>query len=96
MVDAGMPVVEQYRPVVWVRSQFRCLSGSLEHADRIARGLQFFLNGLTRTLVVQPSTGETYLVHSVTVSAGPSTHYDSPETWEYLLFTESLIGTEPI
>lgn len=96
IVDAGMPMVERYVRVTWVRSQFRCLAGTLEQADRIARTVQGALNQTGRTLVLQPSSGETYLIHLITVDAGPSMHFDSPETWETLLFAEVMIGTDPV
>ncbi len=97
VVDAGLPVVERFRRVVWVRTQYRCLGGSLAKADELARRLHFFLNDLpSRTVGLMASTGEQYLIHEVTVTAGPSWHFDSPETWEALLFTESLIGLDPI
>lgn len=96
IVDAGLPQIETYRRVVWVRTQLRCLSGSLSEADVIGRRLQFFLNGQFRTQARQPSNGQTYLIHLITVTAGPSNHYDTPETWEVLLFTETLMGLDPI
>jgi hypothetical protein len=54
------------------------------------------LNQKVRVVAYQASTGERYLVHLVNVTAGPSMHYDSPETWETLLFAELMIAATPI
>jgi hypothetical protein len=97
IIDAGLPVQRRDNlPIVWVRSQFRCLAGTVSDAERIGRRLASFLDGHVRTAVIQESTEQTYLIHGTEVSAGPSMHFDTPETWEALLFTESMIGTEPI
>jgi hypothetical protein len=97
IVDAGMPIIDQYRPVIWVRTQIRCLAGTLDEAERIARRTQLFLFGLeNRTVVHQSSTEEDYLIHTLTVSAGPSMHFDTPETWETLLFIETCMGIDPL
>lgn len=96
VVAAGLPVIERYTPLQWLRAQVRCLAGTLELADRIAQGVQRDLHGRGRTIARMASTDQRYLVHLVNCVAGPSMHYDSPETWETLLFAELMIGTEPL
>lgn len=96
IVDAGMPTVELYTPVISVRTQVRCLAGTLDMSDRIVRGCQRWLDGRSRVLARQASTDRKYLIHYINVVAGPSMHYDSPETWETLLFAEVSIGTEAV
>lgn len=105
LVDAGLPVVEDYVAVVWTRAQMRCLHGTLIGAEHISRAIQRVLTGRGRTLARQDvvtalgvSTGayDEYLVHLCRVTAGPSMHYDSPETWETLLFAEVMLGTVPV
>jgi hypothetical protein len=84
IVDAGLPITEAYLPIVWVRTQLRCLAGDLSTADVIARRVYAALNGKVRTTATMSSTGDTYLIHLMNVTAGPTMHYDSPETWETL------------
>ncbi len=96
MVDAGLPVVELYVPTVTVRTQIRCLHGTLDIADTIARATVAALHGRGRTVARMKSTDRRYLIHYINITSGPSMHYDSAETWETLLFAESLIGTDPL
>lgn len=96
IVDAGLPVVEKYKPLVWVRTQLRCLSGSLADADMIAHKVQESLHGRVRLVARMASTDQRYLVHMVSVTSGPSMHFDSAETWETLLFAEAMISTDPL
>lgn len=95
MVDAGMPKVEKYVPVVWIRAQLRCIAGSLSDAERAARHAYEIFADRRRT-VIRASDGQDYLLHFTSVSGGPSAHFDSPETWEYLMWVESLVGMTPI
>jgi hypothetical protein len=95
-VAAGLPNLDKYGPVQWSRVQIRCLAPTLDLADRIAQNVYPVLNGRQRLTAYQASTGRRYLVHLVNVAAGPSQHYDSPETWEALVFAEMMIGTAPI
>ena len=96
IVVAGLPEVERRVPVQWARAQARCLAGSLETAERLAYGVQRDLHGRGRTIARMASTNQKYLIHLVNVTAGPSMHFDSPETWELLLFAEIMISSEPL
>lgn len=97
LTQAGLPVVERYSPIVWMRCQVRCLAPTLDLADRLGWAVQRNLEGLPNRVVARmASTDRRYLVHLSSVTAGPSEHYDSPETWEALLFAELMIGTEPL
>ncbi len=93
---AGLPLEERYLPLQWMRAQIRCLAGTLEQADSLAQGVQRDLHGRTRTILRMASTDQRYLLHLANVTSGPSYHYDSPETWETLLFAEILIGNQPL
>ncbi len=95
IVQAGLPVIEKYAAIQWMRCQVRCLSSTLQGADRIAWAVQAKLHGRQRVLAVQGSTNETFLIHLMNITAGPSMHYDTPETHETLLFAEIMIGSEP-
>lgn len=96
IMAAGLPVVEMYRPEQWLRAQMRCLAPTLELADTIAQRVLERLNGQTRTVARMASTDHRYLVHLCNITAGPSMHFDSPETWETLLFAELMISTTPL
>lgn len=96
LMDAGMPVTEFYVPTISVRTQVRCLAGTLEAADRIGRGVQRDLNGRTRVLARMASTDKKYLIHFINMGQGPSMHLDSAETWELLMGVEMTIGTDPV
>lgn len=96
MVSAGLPTVEKYAPIQWVRVQIRCLSGTLEYSDTIAQSVQRDLHGKFRIRARMRSNDTWHLVHLSNISAGPSMHYDSPETWENLLFAEIMLGTQAL
>lgn len=96
VTPAGLPIVELYIPVQWMRAQVRCLAGTLDQAESIGQGVQRDLHQRGRTRARMASTDKWYLVHLCNVVAGPSAHYDSPETWETLLFAELAIGNQPI
>lgn len=96
MVAAGLPVVERYTPVQWMRCQMRCLAGSLDHADTISQRVMNELNQKQRVVGRMASTDRRYLIHLMNITAGPSMHFDSAETWETLVFAEIMIGTDPI
>lgn len=93
---AGLPLVEKYAPLQWMRAQVRCLHGTLDGAEQIAQAVYRDLNGRGRMKARMRSTDAWYLIHLANITAGPSYHYDSPETWETLLFAEILIGSEKL
>jgi hypothetical protein len=92
---AGLPRIELYVPLQSMRCQMRCLAGTLEEADLIAQRVYRAMNGRGRIIGRMASTDQRYLIHIINILAGPSQHYDSPETWETLLFAELLIYTDP-
>jgi hypothetical protein len=96
IVPAGMPVLDKYGPIQWSRIQIRCLAPTAELADRIAQAIYADNHSRPRTLGYQASVDKNFLVHLFNITAGPSMHYDSPETWETLLFAEVMIGTAPL
>lgn len=96
VMAAGLPQVERYVRVQWLRAQVRCLAPTLAEADEIAHRVNAALHGRNRTIARMASTDRRYLIHLSNVTSGPSMHYDSPETWETLLFVEIMIGTQPI
>jgi hypothetical protein len=96
VMAAGLPKREKYVPVMWQRLQLRVIAPSLDIADAIAQHAFAALDEKSRIIMTQTSTGSQYLVHYIGVSGGPSMHFDSPETWEDLLFAEVMVGTQPI
>ena len=96
IMSAGLPVIEKYSDLQWYRAQVRCLHGTLEFADTLAQGVQRDIHGLVRRKVHMASTDRWYLLHLCNVTAGPSMHYDSPETWETLLFAEIMLSDDPL
>jgi hypothetical protein len=97
LMDAGEARNELYAPLVWPRVQIRCIAPTLEETERIGRHVAFQLGGIRgRVVGEQTSTGDSYLVHTVNVNGGPSAHRDTDGTWEYLLFVETMMGTQPI
>lgn len=96
ITPAGLPELEMYVPVQWTRVQVRCLAGTLSDAEAIAQRVYPSLNGRNRIVARQASTDQRFLVHAINVNAGPSVHYDSPETWESLLFAEIMLSTAPL
>lgn len=103
LMAAGLPTIEKYAPLQWHRSQARCLAGDLATADLIAQCVQRDVHGVVRKVCYQTpnpaypaDTGQWFLIHLSNVTVGASAHYDSPETWEYLLFAELMIGNVPV
>jgi hypothetical protein len=91
---SGLPVVELYVPLQWMRCQMRCIAGTLDTAEQISQKAFRLFQAQNRIIAYQASTGNRYLIHATKVTAGPSMHYDSPETWETLLFAEMMIATD--
>ena len=96
LMGAGLPIIEKYVPIQWHRAQVRCLAPTLAHADAISQSVQRGYHGIVRRKARMASTGEWYLVHLCNVTAGPSMHFDGPETWECLVFVEMMIGSESL
>lgn len=96
LMAAGLPVIEKYAPLQWHRAQARCLAGDLATADVIAQAVQADTHGIVRKLCYQASNDSWYLIHLSNVTTGPSQHYDSPETWETLMFVELMISNVPV
>jgi hypothetical protein len=97
LMEAGMPVVELYSPIIRSRVQMRAVAGSLSRADVIGRRVQSVLDALgNRTQVTLDDEGTTWIVHTVSVDGGSSMHFDSSETWETLLFASVMMSKEPI
>lgn len=96
LMSAGLPRKEAYAPLLWQRVQIRCVAGSLIAADTLAGLVMVREDNRNRRVVTQDSNGHAYLVHWVSVESGPSGHFDSPTTWETLLFAEVMVGTVPV
>ena len=96
LLDAGQPRMENFPGLVWVRGQIRILSRTLEEVDLIGRHLWGLLAHKNRIVARQTSNNSDYLIHIITVAAGPSQHYDSPITYEELMFTEMMVSTEAV
>lgn len=96
IMDAGTPQTEMYARLVRVRTQVRCLAPQLDQIDRIARAVQDAVDQTGRVVITQPSTENSYLMHYLVMSAGPSMHRDSEENFEALIFTEEMFGLDPV
>jgi len=96
LMAAGMPQLERYTPTLWQRVQIRCVAKTLEEAQHIALRVLATARGRNRVVVTQPSDGHEYLIHSMELTAGPSGHFDTPKTFEALIFAEIMVGTQPV
>lgn len=96
LMSAGLGRKEAYLPLQWQRIQIRCVAGSMIQAETIAGLLMLRLDNRNRVTVSQVSNGHDYLIHSISIESGPSMHFDSPATWEVLLFAEIMVGTRPV
>lgn len=97
IMDAGLGETEPELPLIRPRMQLRCIGPSLDVTERISRHVAFTLDSIPkRTTVHQLSTDEHFLIYDIQVSGGPSAHWDSEETWEGLLFAETLMSTLPV
>lgn len=96
IMDAGKEGIEPYLPLVKPRFQIRCIAPTLSRCEFIGTHVAYALGDVSTRLVARQVDGVQYLVHSVTVTSGPSAHRDTDGTWEYLLFATALIGTTPI
>lgn len=97
LMDAGNGTVEKYLPLVRPRVQLRCIAPSLAQVEVITRHVGDALTNVPpRIAAFQASTDEHYLLHYVMVSGGPSMHWDTEETWEGLLFADTMFSTTPI
>ena len=97
ILDAGVGRQELYLPLVYPRMQLRCIAPSMEECERIGRHVGFAFNDFPgRMIGHQDSDGNDYLVHTLTASGGPSAHRDTDNTWEYLMFAETMMGTIPV
>jgi hypothetical protein len=96
LVAAGLPIIEKYIPLQWTRAQIRCLGPDLDTADFLSQCVQRDIHGVVRKLCYQASRDEWFLIHLCNITAGPSMHFDTPETQETLLFAEILLATDPV
>lgn len=96
IMDAGQGAEELYLPLIRPRFQLRCVAPDLGRCEIIGRTVQYTLDALpARVVVPQPSSGESFLVHYVNVTGGPSAHRDSEGTWEYLVFADTMMDQRP-
>lgn len=95
IMEAGLAGVDENGITLGQRLSLRCLSHSLEQTERISRAVYTVAHGRGRTIVADASNNS-YLIHSVLVNGGPSTHKDSDVTWESLMFIEVLMAVTPV
>lgn len=97
IMDAGAGKTELYSPLLRPRMQLRCIAPTLAEVDVITRHVGLSLDAMpARVTAHQASTDEDYLLYFVNVSGGPSSHWDTEETWEGLLFADTMISTVPV
>lgn len=95
LMDAGDTKREDYAPLLWKRVQVRCMGPSLEKCDDIGQWAFELLND-QRWLELADERGRVWFVHLITVTVGPSHHFDSTETWESLMFANVTVGRDPV
>lgn len=96
LMSAGLGRKEAYLPLQWQRIQIRCVAGTMLAAESIAGLFMLRIDNRNRITLSQASNGHDYLVHVISIEAGPSMHFDTPATWEVLLFAEMCVGTRPV
>lgn len=97
IMDAGQWREDTSGLLVYPRMQLRCIASTLDLCERLGRHVGFALDAMPgRVVATQVSTGNQYLVHSVTINSGPSAHQDTEQTWEYLVFAHAVIGLTPV
>ncbi len=94
VVEAGASQPEMYAPIIHARIQVRCVAPRLVDAQSLGRSVYLAWHQTNRRLATITANGNTYLIHGSTCVAGPSQHYDTQETWEYLLFFSVMVGTQ--
>lgn len=94
LMDAGNTQIDE-GPLLWKRCQVRGVGSSLEEADRIGNYMFQLLNA-QKYLELEDSSGKRWFVHQIYMTAGPSHHVDSSETYESLSFCNITIGSIPI
>lgn len=92
----GLAVSEPNLPILRARVTVRCLGPTIDVVARIADAVIAGLKTFSRVAVLQPSTGERFLVHSIVLSGGPALARDSETTWEVLLYLDTIIGEEAL
>jgi len=89
-VAAGIPLVRH-------RMACRCLAPTGEVSETITRCITACLHDKSRRVVMQPSTGEKFLVHYTAVTGGPTdTEAETAGIVENTLVIDALVGTEVV
>lgn len=96
ILDMGMPQPEIYLDLARVRHQIRVNGPSMSRADEIAWHCYTTIRGREREIVLQESSGDSYLIHFINVTGGPVTRRDTSEVYEYLIFFEVMYGLDPV
>lgn len=96
LMDSGNTQIMPHVPLQFTRIQARCMAHTVSAVNLIAQHAKQLFEARTRELVTQPSTGNVYLVQRIVLIAGPTGHWDSPATWEELMFFEVTVGTQPV
>lgn len=94
IAEAGASEPELYAPLIHGRIQVRCIAPRLADAQAIGRAVWNAWHKVDRRTATATADGHTYLIHGTNCVAGPSQHYDTQETWEYLLFFSVMVGTQ--
>lgn len=96
LMASGTTQSNPHLPIHWARIQVRCMAHSLSHAEQIGLHVYDLLHVRHRTVVTQPSTNNSYVIHHTECVGGPSLHFDSVTTWESLAFYLVQVNTFPI
>lgn len=96
LADAGSSKPEEENArLLWKRVQVRAMGPTLWKAERVGKHA-FDLLRQQRWLTITDSNGHTWMVHGIYITASPSQHVDSPETWEVLGFINITVGADPV
>lgn len=96
ILDAGLASVDRYAPVAGIKLRLRCMAPSLAQADQMSGYVTRLLHQRNRTVLSQPSTGVSWLVHLFNITGKANTTYIAPYLWDSSLFLEIRVGTQPV
>ena len=97
LAESGIARVERDLPLMRAQLTARALGPSINVVEQIASAVQDAMHGVGRRVVVQASTGKSYLVHYSLVRGGPILAVgELVNTWEEVLTLEIMVGTDEV
>lgn len=92
IVPSGLGSIVTEVPVTTARMYLRAIGNTLEQADRIANHVRDLVSRQNRIMGVNGSSGDTYEIMAMNLTAGPAVHYDEKQTWEQMLVASMMIN----